>query len=180
MQVIGRTISWGGRLTAAVAGVAVLAMVLHVTADVVLRFGFNAPIPGTILMVSTFYMTAVTFLPLALSEERNAHIAVEVIYDLTNSLVQRVLDVIGYCLSIIVFAALTLRTWEEAMAKFDIGASTVETGVRIMTWPSYFLLPIGFGLMLLMLVRKLVRVLTAPRRDASPKVDETHAPYTAE
>lgn len=181
MKGLGRFLSAGNAALSAVAGILVLVMVLHVTIDVILRYAFNMPIPGTILAVSTFYMTAVVFLPLGLSEEKDAHIAVEVVYDLLGNGARRALDVLGLVVSIIVLSMLTMRTFEEAMAKFRIGAATVESGVKIATWPSYWLLPLGFGFMGLVIVLRLVRVMRGePARRPGPTFDEADLPRVSE
>ena len=44
---------------------ALVAMMVHVTADVVLKITLNWPVAGTLEIVSYVYMVACTFLPLA-------------------------------------------------------------------------------------------------------------------
>ena len=44
-------------------------MMLHITADVVGKFVFNRPLPGTIPIVSQYYMVIAAFLPLAMVEK---------------------------------------------------------------------------------------------------------------
>ena len=181
MKAIARFLSIGNAMLSTIAGVLVIVMVLHVTVDVTMRYVFNAPIPGTILAVSTFYMTAVVFLPLGLSEQKDAHIAVEVIYDLLGNVARRILDVLGLLVSLAVLGALTVRTFEEAMAKYRIGAATVESGVRIVTWPSYFVLPLGFAFMLLFVLLRLAHVARGePARVAGPKLDADDLPRVSE
>ena len=71
-----------GRLANALAflgGIAVVLMMLHICADVIAKYVFNSPIPGTLEIVSNYYMVATVFLPLALVERKNAHIAVEIL-----------------------------------------------------------------------------------------------------
>jgi TRAP-type C4-dicarboxylate transport system permease small subunit len=67
-----------------------------------------------------------------------------------------VLRVLSHLLSIAVFGALAIRTFNEAMVKYDTGTFAMEAGMRIPTWPAYFALPVGFGLMLLVLLYKLI------------------------
>ena len=42
--------------------------------------------------------------------------------------------------------------WGEAGKAHDSGTFMVELGVKIITWPSYYLLPIGAGLMAIVLI----------------------------
>ena len=64
---------------AVIGAISVALMMLHITADVIGKFVFNHPLPGTIPIVSQFYMVFATFLPLAMVERANSHISVEII-----------------------------------------------------------------------------------------------------
>ena len=59
--------------------VGVLAMMVHVCADVLSRTLTGASLPATVEIVSYYYMVLVAFLPLAWVERRNAMISVEFI-----------------------------------------------------------------------------------------------------
>ena len=51
-------------------------MAVHVIADVSARYLFNQPLPGTIEIVSLYYMVAVIYLPVAYVQSRRQHIVV--------------------------------------------------------------------------------------------------------
>ena len=76
---VRRVLNYTSTLVAWVSGAALLLMMLHIAADVALRYLFSAPLHGTVEIVSTYYMVAVVFLPLALIELRNGHIVVELV-----------------------------------------------------------------------------------------------------
>lgn len=132
-------------------------MALQITLDVTLRHLFNAPLTGTIMFVSLFYMIVVAFVPLAQAEQNDAQISVEVVTELLPQRVQRVLSVLSLVISGIVFGGMCVRTWIEAVSKYKLGSFIIEGGVMIPTWPSYFFLPIGFGFACLVVIRKLLR-----------------------
>jgi len=92
------------------AALAIALMMLHITLDVVLRNFFNTPLPGTIALVSHYYMALVAFMPLAFAEQKNAHIAVEVLTERLPAAVQRHLATALLPLSAAVFALLAWRT----------------------------------------------------------------------
>mgnify|MGYP006278299205 CR=1 FL=1 len=156
MKQLGRLLSSLNGLAIWFGTIVVFLLIVHVTADVGLRYLFNSPLPGTILIVSVFYMIPIVFLPLAAVEEDDGHITVELIYDLLAERIRWILRLFSLLLSMTVFGALALRTFEEAILKFDTGTFAMEAGMRIPTWPAYFTLPIGFGLMLLVLSYKLI------------------------
>lgn len=140
-----------------ISAIALALMMIQITADVIGKNLFNHPLPGTISTVSQYYMIIVSFLPLALVERSNGHISVEVITEKLSMTVQQKLGFLATLLSAAVFAILTWRAFQEAITKYNIGTFIYEQGVKITTWPSYFLLPLGTGLMTLVLIYKAVR-----------------------
>lgn len=155
MSLIGRTISGLNGLATAICAAVVLLLVFHVTLEVVMRYVVGMPLKGTIQFVSLYYMTAITFLALGVVEQRDSHVVVEV---LSNTLGPRGLAVcvaIGLVLSAATAAGLAWRTWGEAMKQFRGGAFVMEGGFVLPTWPTYFFLPVGFGLMLIVALYRL-------------------------
>lgn len=157
---------WLSRLTDAttlVGGLAIAMMMLHITADVVLRFVFSITIPGTITYVANYYMVIATFVPLAYAEKLNAHISVEVVTERLPQAMQRHLANWLVLLSAVILGFMTVKTWTEALGKYEMNAALVEGGTTIITWPGYFMLPLGMGLMVVVLVYKFLVYLTGAR-----------------
>lgn len=158
----------GGTISAAtVVGVtAVALMMFHITADVLSKLLLSWPLPGTIAIVSHYYMVALVFVPLAFAERRNAHISVEVLVEHMPLIVQRRLNGLATVFSVFVFGILAWRGLLEANRKFGVGSFIMEQGTRIDTWPAYYLVPLGAGLMVVTLLYKLGRSLRdGPDRD---------------
>jgi TRAP-type C4-dicarboxylate transport system permease small subunit len=133
-------------------------MMLHITVDVLCRYLFALSLHGTVEIVSTYYIVAVVFLPLALVERLNAHIVVEL---LSQHLPRRAgeLLIAGVALiSAAYFGAFTWQTWGDAVQKFRVGEVILGT-VPVTVWPTRFYLPIGCGLITLVLVYKSWRLL---------------------
>ncbi|MFP1677147.1 TRAP transporter small permease [Alloalcanivorax sp. C16-2] len=157
---------WLSRLTSAttlLGGFAIALMMLHITADVVLRYLFSAPLPGTITYVSNYYMIIATFVPLAYAEKLDAHVTVEVVAERLPRRLQRHLAHWLLPVCAVVLSFMTVKTWTEAVSKYQMNASLVEGGTTIITWPGYFMLPLGLGLMVLVLLYKFVVYLTGAR-----------------
>ncbi|WBU52979.1 TRAP transporter small permease [Paracoccus sp. SCSIO 75233] len=151
-RVIGRVLD----ATQIIAAFLILAMMLHVSADVIMKYGFNMGFPATVEIVSNYYMVGLAFLPLAFAERMNAHITVEVVTSNLSQKVQDIAQIIAWLLSIIVYSLLTYRSFLDAQEKREIGAFLFSQGVRIDIWPSYYFLPVGFALMMLTLAYKLI------------------------
>lgn len=148
-------------VTTVIGALGIALMMVHITIDVILRSWFDIALPGTIAIVSYYYMIIAAFVPLAFAEHKGAHISVEVVTEKLPSVVQKHLAGWSYLLSALVFAMLTLRTWQEAVSKYKIGASIVQGEASIVLWPTYFVLPIGFGLMFLVVTCKFFAYLFA-------------------
>jgi TRAP-type C4-dicarboxylate transport system permease small subunit len=71
-------------------------------------------------------------------------------------------DLAGWMLllSASVFALMTVRSWQEAMAKYGIKASIVQGEDSLPVWPTYFFLPVGCLLMFLVVAYKFIVYLT--------------------
>lgn len=146
-------------LTGVAAALAVLLMMLHVTTDIVLRYLFNAPPPGTITFVSHYYMVFLVCLPLAFVERANGHIAVDVVTDRLPERWSYHLRHIALLPSAAVVGLVTYATWVEALGKFKRGTFLMEQGIQVPVWIGYFALPLGYGLMTLYLLLKFVAYL---------------------
>lgn len=160
MQALGKLLSRVIDGMTVISGLAIALMMIHITLDVVLRNFFNYPLPGTITVVSYYYMAIAAFMPLAFTEQKSAHISVEVVTELMPKSVQRHLAGWMLLFSAVVFALMTLRSWQEAMNKYGIKASVVQGEDSLAVWPTYFLLPVGCFLMFLVVVYKFIVYLT--------------------
>src|SRR3546814_5662820 len=134
-------------------------MMLHIAAEVLARYVFNSPLHGTVEIVSTYYMVGVVFLPLAMIERVNGHIVVELVSQHFPRRVQEVLIGVVALVSALYFAAFTWQTWGDALQKFGVREVTLGT-VAVTVWPTRFYLPIGCGLIPLVLVYTAFRPFT--------------------
>jgi TRAP-type C4-dicarboxylate transport system permease small subunit len=147
------------RLLGWIAGLTVLFMMFHVMIDVIGKYVFNAPLPGTAEVVAAYYMIGCVFLPLAWVEASGGSIVVEVIYEKVPVSAQKVMLVAADVVSAVYYAVLGWFSWEVAARAYDIN-ETVDGIWRITTWPAKFLLPFGFALVVVILI---LRVLLGER-----------------
>jgi TRAP-type C4-dicarboxylate transport system permease small subunit len=153
-----RLLEGASNLAAFVAGAALIVMMLHINLDVALRYIFSAPLPNTIEIVSTYYIVAIVFLPFALVEILNAHIVVELLSQHLPKRAAEILISIAGLASAAYFTAFTLRSWEDAMQKYSVGEMALGNS-QITVWPTRFYLPIGCGLLVLVLLYKSWRLI---------------------
>lgn len=140
-----------------IAGTILLAAILHVTADVVLKLIFSRPIPGTIIYVSNYYMTMIVFLPLASAELRNQHILVD-LWPVDEQRFSHMLTLrFTWAFSAAVYFLLAWNTLKDAMRKHAEGEYALDQSGLVITWPSYYVLPFGLGLIAVLLTFKVFR-----------------------
>lgn len=140
---------------AALAGLAMALMMLHVMADVVGKYVFNAPVPSTAEVVANYYMIAGVFLTLAWVEAINGPIVVDLIYDMVPARMKRAMLWLGDVATLAFYGVLGWFSWEVAMRAWTI-FETVDGIWRIVTWPAKFMLPLGLGIAVLVLLLRLV------------------------
>ena len=142
--------------------VGLILMMVHITFDVFMRL-IGSPIPATITIVPFYYMVPLIFLPLAMAERNDAQITVELLTQKLGQRWQQVLAVFGWLLAIAIYLVMTLETWGDASKKLAIGAFKIEQGVKIPIWMSYYVLPIGFGLAMAVLIYRVLIMVTGAK-----------------
>jgi TRAP-type C4-dicarboxylate transport system permease small subunit len=170
MHRLGRVLGRISELTTILGGLAIVLMMFQITLDVSLRATIGKPLPGTITLVSYYYMIIAAFIPLAYNEMRDSHISVEVLVRRLPGRIQHHLAGWMLLFPMAIFGGLTLRSWQEAMKKFDVGASMVQGDSSFAIWPSYFVLPVSFGLMAVIAAFKFLIYITGAQARLSESV----------
>lgn len=135
-----------------VAGIALLTMMVQVTADAVMRYAFNSPLPGTVEIVSAYHMLIVVFFPLAYVTREGGHIVVTLF---TRKLSRRALGVLERCVNALSFTVLVLVIWmtlQEALFRTAERETWDAGNLLVDVWPSRWGIPIGCAAMALFLV----------------------------
>ena len=142
-----RALTWIG-------GAALVLMMIHVVADVTLKYLFNKPVPGTAEIVAAYYMIGVVFLPLAWIETHNRPIVVELFYDRMPPWAKPPLDALGTAASLTFYGFLFWQSVKIALESYERG-EYVDGMWRGVVWPSRFLIPMGLAIALLVLAVRL-------------------------
>ena len=144
------------RIVTYVAAALAALMMVHVAVDVILSQFIAEPLPGTVDYVSYYYMVGLVFLPLAFVESGNEHIRVDLLHDRLPPPARTVLDMLALALSAVFYGLLTWQTWIDAVEKYAIGERSMGMAA-VTVWPGRFFLPLGAGLMVILLLAKLIR-----------------------
>lgn len=137
-------------------------MMVHIFADVVLKYTLKLPIVGTAEIVAYYYMLAAVFLPLPLVELRNAGVSVTLLYDMIGrKTVRRILLFFAYVGQVTFFAILAYQSSFDALeslSKFEI----VEGQTKLYIWPATFILPLGLGMAAIVSFFRIIQVVILP------------------
>lgn len=121
--------------------ICLLLLVGTVVLNVVLRYGFGSPLPGTIEYVSYWYMVPIAFLSFGLTESADEHIDAPILSHSLSKGLQRELFLLGRAMFVIVMVAIAWWGWQEAVTMYEIGERGGAAGTPI--WPTRFFVPIG-------------------------------------
>ena len=154
------------RMLAFVAAIGVLAMMIHVCADILSRALTGASLPATVEMVSYYYMLLVAFLPLAWVERRSGMISVELLDFMLSPRMRRVSDLLIAALGVVIYAVMAYASWLTAVRNYETGTFVVALQTKIITWPGYFLPPAGFALAAIIVTVRLLQIITGNEEPA--------------
>lgn len=148
------------RLTTGIGMLVLGLMPLLIVVDVLMRNLFGGGFPATIEIVSRYLIVVISFLPIAYAELKRRHIEASIFTDRLPSASQPFVHFLGFALSFFVYGLLTWGTIQEAYNQTESQAY-IEAGTTLFyVWPGYWILPICYGLMTLVLVMRLIQVVT--------------------
>lgn len=177
MRRLDRTIT---HLVVMAGGIILCLMMVQIVVDVFMRNVLGAGFPATAELVAKYYMVAVSFVPVAYAELKRRHIEATIFTDYLPKRAMPPIFLLGFALSALVYGTLTWGTYREAVSK-TLRKAYVEAGAMdFYTWPSYWILPIAFGVMTLVCVLRVVSVLRGEFIEDTFDPVETLGPHPEE
>lgn len=132
-----------------IASAGILIMMLHVLANVAMRYLFNSPIAGTHEVVSYWYMPIVAFLGFVLAKNANQNVEAPLIFDRLTWGNRRVLVMLGATIGSVVCALFAYFTFTgEALHGLERRTTGGVSSVPI--WPVFFLPSLVFLILTVM------------------------------
>ncbi len=158
-EIIEKYLTWASKWLMYLTALSLLAMMLHVFADVALKYVINQPIPGTAEIVAHYYMVAAVFMPMPFVEIRNSGISVDMIYNLLGAKLRRVLLLLAYVGQIVFFSILAYQSALDAWKAFQI-KEFISSQIVVYVWPATFILPVGLFFAALVSLLRLFQIMT--------------------
>jgi len=142
-RVLDRVVDFGMVL----AEVAITLMMLHITAEVLLRQFFLQSLDAVPEIVAYYYMGGLVFFSLAYVTRANGHISAEIFTQVMPARARELLEgfiALALCLFMAMF---TWQTFMEAVTMTRIEEVHQAATMLVPKWPPRWFLPIGGGMM---------------------------------
>lgn len=118
------------------------AMMLHVTVNALLRTYAGRPLPWTFEWVQFWYVPVLALLGFVAAQRGREHIATDVFLRFVPIVARPWFVAGGWLLAALCAAGITLFSWDEAVGRFEVGASAGTSDIPV--WPVYFVVPVVF------------------------------------
>lgn len=139
---VSRVIGAVETVLVAVSGIAMVAIMFIVAADVAMRYLFNEPFSWSYGLIGIYLVVAVFFLALSDTMRAHGHIALDVAQPLLPRIVRHLGLFIGYGLSAPFTGLIGWLGLQQATAAW-IGDDRIAAIVPWPTWPAYAFVAIG-------------------------------------
>jgi C4-dicarboxylate transporter DctQ subunit len=124
---------------------------LFVTMDVLMRYTFSITYVG-IFELTEYSLLWMTFMGAAYIMRNNGHVRIDAVTNLLNPRHRAILDAIASIISIFILLVMTWYSVKLTLHDFQTGF-TLSGVLRPVKWPIEIIIPIGFFMLLLQLVR---------------------------
>ena len=139
----------------AVSGASLILMMLWITADASGRYLFDHPIRGTYEFSEEYLMEILIFLTLSFTYVQGGHVRVTVCLQFMPKTVQRWISVLNDILGLIFFILIVVASWGVAMRALEMRVLSNNI-LQYPLAPSFFMVPIGSGLLSLRIFQSLI------------------------
>jgi TRAP-type mannitol/chloroaromatic compound transport system permease small subunit len=161
MQQLVRAIEKTSRACGVIAAVLVIALIILMLYDVVLRYVFNAPSLWA-FDINTWLMGAAFVLSIAYALSKDAHVRVDLLYSPATRHRLRYVDLIGFVFILLPTSAwITWGLWHYFYEALMTGEKSGTSAWNPVLWPFRFILFAGFLVFTLQIVAEIVKRLAA-------------------
>lgn len=147
------------RACSALGALIIFIMMVHICADVAVRYFSSTPLIGTLEIVSSYYMIAITFLPLGLVELKGEQVFVEVFTQRLPQKYRDRMDFVARVATALIFGAIAISCGLYAYDKMIRNEFQDLVYYDLPIWPSRWIICAGFALTSVAAACAVVRVL---------------------
>ena len=128
----------------AAAALVILFVMFLVGAEVLMRYGFNSPIPGQI-EGSELLMPVIVFLGLSYTQATHGHVGMDLVLDSLRPPARRYAAMATLLVSVLVCSVLAYFSFRNALQLWTYHDVTMSMP-NFPTWPAAAAIPLGYGL----------------------------------
>ena len=158
IQRIYRKMEWISNNLAYLGSMALFAMMLLTTVDVVGRYFFNKPVLGA-FELTEFLVLILIFSFLAPSQAKKSHVAVDLVFQHLPARLRPVIDILNHLLCLVFMSLIAYRCFVRALEIKSFGEATSNLG--IIKYPFAFFVVFGCAALSIEYSRDLIRLLFA-------------------
>ena len=156
IQILDRTIERAGNIALLISGILIMIMAWLSTYGVTRRYALNDPEPYS-YEISTIFLLACVVLAIAGVQRMGRHLRVDFVANhLPEGIQDILLNIVGPMLALFYVVILTWQGWDTAWYSLQIG-ETSQSAWEEPLWPTKIAVPIGAGLLCLVLIAQLSR-----------------------
>ncbi|MEB8386487.1 TRAP transporter small permease [Rhodobacteraceae bacterium KMM 6894] len=171
MTAIRRVITYSCNILMIIGGTAILMMMLQICMDAGMRTLASSSVPGTLEIVSFYYMVAVVFLPLAYIQLHRGHVIIELFTSGLRPRTVSFIDGLVYSFAAFAMGYFTMAAFNKAVAMTNLGEFVLGV-ILVFTWPARWFVVVGTGLMSIVYAFSALEEFIKAFGRGSP--DETH------
>jgi len=160
-QFLGSLLDRITRLSWLFTGALIVLMAFVTVYGVVMRYIFKNPDPFA-YEISYICMLACVVFSIAHTQRLGRHLRIDILDRYLSETVRGIiLDIVGPIVGLIFCIPLVWKTWEQAWFALQSGQTTGTTGIP--TFPMMVAIPVGVGLLCLVLIAQILRYLASLR-----------------
>lgn len=151
--------------------IAVFAMatiMILVSLDAVLRYGFNSPLRWVFEIVTYYLMVIALYFSLSATFTHGDHIGIDLLRDMMPRRLRNVLDIIWVLASAVVFGFMAYGTGHHTLSAWE-NNDFIPGYILWPSWLSHLAIPLGITLLVLRLVHHAIMLIVA---GDDPSVEE--------
>lgn len=144
----------------------VFLLLIQLNAEIVSRGVFNYSMPLSVDLIIRYYMVGLSFVALPLVEMQKKMITAGIMQALLPPRGNQAIGVIIDVVSLIIYVVLTYYTLLLAWSHYEERSFIVSSTAKLITWPSYFIIPIAFAVTAVVVLQRLVLTVRSYRNAA--------------
>ncbi len=154
LELIWRKMGAPSRILAKLGAVALFAMMLLTSVDVVCRYLFNSPIRGA-FELTEFLVLILIFSFLGYTQSQKSHISVDLLFTRFPNRVQRIIGLLNHVVCLVLMILITWMAVDQGLELREVGEKSANLGIP--KYPFAFFLAFGCAVMCIEFCRDLVR-----------------------